>query len=194
MAQLAVYTFAVLRATMAPPRRHAFREHAADVFAAAARAGGFLWRAERGGYLEPDAESPRPRFLPPGRHTAAVQTLTLWADLESLAAFAHAGRHRAAMPHRREWFETAAYPTVVAWWVPDGSTPAWAEGVAHLERLADRGPSPLAFTLRSPFDPGGRPTRPNDALGGALAARTSTPGEAAGLPQPAARVPRGPTR
>jgi hypothetical protein len=39
------------------------------------------------------------------------------------------------------------------WWVPAGHRPAATEGIARLEKLARLGPTPEAFTFKSPFPP-----------------------------------------
>ncbi len=44
------------------------------------------------------------------------------------------------------------------WWVPDGATPTWRDGVARLEHLHDHGPAPHAFTFRHAFTPGATAT------------------------------------
>ncbi|MDQ6697104.1 MAG: DUF3291 domain-containing protein, partial [Actinomycetota bacterium] len=42
---------------------------------------------------------------------------------------------------------------MVLWWIPTGTVPTVAEAQARLERLRRGGPSPEAFTFRSPFPP-----------------------------------------
>ena len=49
-------------------------------------------------------------------------------------------------------------PPLVLWWHPDPQPPTWAEGARRLEHLHDHGPTPAAFTLRTPFDQTGQPT------------------------------------
>ncbi len=89
--------------------------------------------------------------------TALAATLSLWTDLRSAFDAVHTGLHRAALNRRHDWFERTAHPGHVFWWVTEGSTPTWQEGVARLEHLHDHGCAPYAFTFRHSFDPGGAP-------------------------------------
>jgi hypothetical protein len=42
---------------------------------------------------------------------------------------------------------------MVLWWVPAGHIPTVAEAIERLELLRRDGPTPAAFTFRSPFTP-----------------------------------------
>ena len=77
--------------------------------------------------------------------------------MESAFAFAYAGVHAEALSRRKEWFLAPAWPTYVAWWVPDDHTPDWHEATARHEHLHDNGPSPYAFDFKHPFGPDGNP-------------------------------------
>lgn len=74
-------------------------------------------------------DRPKPRFFVEDKHIFAPTTLSLWADLESVFAFAyngvHAGLNAEALKHRKEWFLTPEWPTYVAWWVEDNHEPDW---------------------------------------------------------------------
>jgi hypothetical protein len=52
---------------------------------------------------------------------------------------------------RRQWFERMAEAFLVMWWVPAGHRPSVAEAKDRLELLRRDGPTPDAFTFRSPF-------------------------------------------
>ena len=54
---------------------------------------------------------------------------------------------------RREWFETMERPYLALWWLPAGHRPDLAEAMAKLDLLAERGPSPEAFTFETSFPP-----------------------------------------
>ena len=60
--------------------------------------------------------------------------LSLWEDLESVAAYAYHGAHGEAMNLRRDWFIEHDFPTYVAWWVEDGRTPTFAEASERVMR------------------------------------------------------------
>jgi hypothetical protein len=52
-----------------------------------------------------------------------------------------------------EWFERLAEAFLVLWWVPAGHRPSVEEAKDRLARLRRDGPSPDAFTFRSPVAP-----------------------------------------
>ena len=94
-----------------------------------------------------------------------IVNLTVWTDMESLAAFAYRSGHRDIMRRRREWFAPMEVPLVL-WWVPAGTVPTVEEGKARLADLAANGPGASAFTFRDPFPaPDAAPVRPILARG-----------------------------
>ena len=56
---------------------------------------------------------------------AEAATLTIWADLESVFAFAYSGSHLEAFKRRRESFHVGDWPSHVAWWIGDDEMPTW---------------------------------------------------------------------
>ena len=150
--RLAFYTFGILRAPQGHAQVQGFVDRIPGVSAAS-------WGAA--GYLAAVRNRPPgfgPRFYDPAVHAFAPQTLSVWADLESVFAFAYHGPHAEALRGRREWFVTPPWPTYAAWWVAGDHLPTWDEAAARLEHLHDHGPTPFAFSFKHPFDPDGRPT------------------------------------
>ena len=86
-------------------------------------------------------------------------TLSLWHDLESVAAFTYHGPHGEALTKRREWFEKHNLPVYVAWWVPRDHAIDWKEGNARLEHLHVNGPTAVSFDFARPFDSNGNASR-----------------------------------
>jgi hypothetical protein len=84
-----------------------------------------------------------------------AMNMSVWEDLESLAAFVYRSSHRDFMRRRREWFEPPGEAYMALWWVPAGERPTAAEGRARLEALRRDGPTPFAFSFRQPFPPPG---------------------------------------
>ena len=72
-------------------------------------------------------------------------------------AFTYNGVHADALKHARNWNQKQAWPSLVLWWVPEGSKPVWADGAKRLEHLHDNGPSPRAFTFKAAYCPDGKP-------------------------------------
>ncbi len=157
--RLANYNFGMFRERAASPSNQGFHDREPANLDAVERAPGFIGRAGYAG--EPERESwgeqVYPRFYVERGDGFAPSTLSLWADPESLMAFTYSGLHAEAMRHASEWFLPKSWPPYVLWWVPEGRPPNWHEAVARFERLHDCGPTPEAFTFKSPFDAQGRP-------------------------------------
>jgi hypothetical protein len=77
--------------------------------------------------------------------------MSVWTDVEALAAFAYRDmEHRAIMRRRREWFEeTKIY--MVVWWIPAGMLPTLQDAKDRLALLERLGPTQDAFTFKQPF-------------------------------------------
>lgn len=124
------------------------------VNAHAEAADGFIWRLIGDGNdatdLVPDESDPQ-----------LLVNMSLWRDVEALAAFVYRqSDHLAFMRRRKEWFERIEV-FMALWWVPAGHIPSVAEGMARIAMLKERGPSAEAFTFRQPFAaPDGMPAHP----------------------------------
>jgi hypothetical protein len=156
---LAIVTFGILRAPYGDPRVQGFVDRLDAVFAAADATGGLIARHRHGEAGGDFGAWATPRFVTPELAGREAQTLSLWRDLESAAAFAYGRLHAEALRRRRGWFLPAAWPNHAAWWVAGDDRPDWREAMRRLEHLHDRGPSAVAFEFRSPFDATGKPTR-----------------------------------
>ena len=90
-----------------------------------------------------------------------AETLSIWTNLESVAAFSYRGLHSEALSKRAKWFAKSDHPVYVAWWVDDDDDqlPNWTEAGRRLTHLHDHGPTPTAFDFKSPFDHTGTPTK-----------------------------------
>ncbi|WP_293903942.1 DUF3291 domain-containing protein [Phenylobacterium sp.] len=114
---------------------------------------GFVWRLKGEGNNATDLQ-PKPD------DPLFAINMSLWADLDALAAFVYRTAHREIMRRRREWFE-ALETYMCLWWVPVGHTPTIAEGMAKLARFEAHGPTADAFSFKTPFPaPDGQPATP----------------------------------
>jgi hypothetical protein len=77
--------------------------------------------------------------------------MSVWESIETLRAFTFSSAHTPYLGRRREWFEKMAVAHMVLWWVPAGHIPTVEEAIERLEILRRDGPTPAAFTFRSPF-------------------------------------------
>lgn len=107
---------------------------------------GFVWRlqTEAG-----DATSIRPTD-----DDLFLVNLSVWSSLEALRAFVYTTTHVQVLRQRRAWFEQLPTSHLVLWWVPAGHIPTVTEALERLEVLRRSGPTPAAFTFRTPFEPG----------------------------------------
>ncbi len=113
------------------------------VNAAADGSPGFIWRLVGSGGDATDLRA----FDDPG----IIVNMSVWADLDALAAFTYRQPlHLEIMRRRKEWFERLEF-FLALWWVPVGHRPTTAEGRRRLEVLRLRGPTPDAFTFARPF-------------------------------------------
>ncbi|MBL8771224.1 MAG: DUF3291 domain-containing protein [Phenylobacterium sp.] len=142
-----------LRAPIDDPMIADFASSLDRINALADGAPGFVWRLVGAGGdatdIQPSADDPN-----------LIVNMSLWRDLDALAAFVYRSDHRSVMRRRAEWFEKMDV-YMALWWTPAGHTPSVEEGLAALERLERLGPTPAAFTFRAPYPaPDGRPAAP----------------------------------
>lgn len=108
---------------------------------------GFVWRLIGAGNDAMDLE------VGDDPHMAA--NMSVWEDMEALAAFAYRNMgHRSIMRRRHEWFEPMEV-YMALWWIPEGETPTLAEGLRRLAILEANGPTAEAFLFKTPFPPPG---------------------------------------
>jgi hypothetical protein len=161
--RIAFFTLGVMKAPIGDAVVQGFVDRIGNVYAAAEGSAGFFERSIRDVNTWEHSWGPVmvPRCLPSRPLTQYAMTLSLWCDLESVAAFAYHGAHREALSKREDWFIRGSWPTYVAWWVKDNHRPNWSEAIDRADHLHDHGSTPAAFTFRQPFDSAGVPVRMN---------------------------------
>lgn len=164
MPKIAFMTIGILHEPLGGARVQGFFDRIPSVFIAAEGSEGFVDRSERD--PETRANSWGPLVIPAcysevDDPSLLPSTLSIWDDLESVAAFAYHGVHGEAMAQRKEWFTTHSHPTYVAWWVDDESPVNWQEASARLDHLAQHGSTPHAFDFKTAFDCEGNPAPMN---------------------------------
>lgn len=166
MSRIAFYTFGILHEPFGHEVVQPFWDSVPTVFEASENTEGFIDRSPGdekvwGGRVSPhfhDVEK-YPGAPPDNPGARAPATLSLWADLESVSAFAYRGSHGEALRKRKEWFVRAEWPTYVAWWVGDDHVPTYEEAIERHKHIHENGPTPHAFDFRTPFDEDGEPTQ-----------------------------------
>ncbi len=132
-------------AALDSPRLADFMANLDRINALAERSPGFVWRLQSDSGNATDIQvSDDPRL---------IINLSVWQSVEALAGFAYRTAHSKFVVRRAEWFEALERPYLALWWVPAGHRPDVAEAMARLDRLAELGPSPEAFTFKTSFPP-----------------------------------------
>lgn len=137
-----------LRALPGSPQVADFFARLDEMNALAERSPGFVWRLK--------SDTPE-QGIPLGDDARLLVNLSVWRDIETLFDYVYRSAHREPLGRRRDWFEPAAQPHQVMWWVPAGHRPDAAEALARLELLRRDGPGPAAFNFVRRFDAAGRP-------------------------------------
>ena len=144
---LAQINIARFRLPTNDPANAEFIAHLDRVNAIAEAQSGFVWRLKGDGNNALDIRT----FEDPD----VALNMSVWTDLESLAAFVYRNAdHREIMRRRREWFDHMQI-YMALWWIPIGHVPTPEEGKARLDLLARLGPTPDAFVFRKPYPPPG---------------------------------------
>ena len=144
--------------TVAPldsPQLAGFVNQLDEVNALADAAPGFVWRLK----TEDNNATSIAVFDDPG----LIINMSVWESVEALADYVFRdGGHLAVLRRRREWF-TKDDTVTALWWVRAGRVPTVAEAEERVTHLRRHGPTPYAFTFRSPFPaPGHDATRAED--------------------------------
>jgi hypothetical protein len=106
---------------------------------------GLIWRLQ--------TEAGNATSIRPTEDDLFLINLSVWRSLEALRAFTYTTAHVQVLRQRRSWFEQLAVAHLVLWWIPAGHLPSIDEAMARLDRLRQDGPTPAAFTFRTPFEP-----------------------------------------
>ena len=121
-----------------------FRTQLDPINALADQSPGFVWRLQT---EDGNATAIRPYA---DDYLMAIN-MSVWESLESLQQFVYKSSHVEVLRARKQWFEQIEGPILVLWWIPVGHIPTVAEAQERLRYLEQHGPTPHAFTFRTPF-------------------------------------------
>ncbi|WP_214407653.1 DUF3291 domain-containing protein [Pseudonocardia lacus] len=141
--QLAQVNIALPVAPLSTPELAGFVAELEPLNALADGAPGFVWRMQT-----EDGDATAVRGFGDDR---LIVNMSVWTSVEALAGYVYSGHHREVMARRRQWFSRMREAFQVLWWVPDGTRPTVADAEERLDHLRRNGPTPRAFTFRSPF-------------------------------------------
>jgi hypothetical protein len=144
---LAQVNVARMREPLDAPRMAGFVARLDEINALADRSPGFVWR------LQTDAGNATD--LRPFDDDRILLNMSVWETIEALRAYVYDSAHREVLRERHSWFERFEGVYAALWWVPAGHRPSAAEARERLASLADRGPTPYAFTFKDAFPPEG---------------------------------------
>ena len=125
------------------PRLADFVDNLDAINALAEASPGFVWRLKD--------ESGNATAISAYGDPAVIVNMSVWTSPEALNAFAYQTAHRRFVQRRKEWFDLFGAPYLALWWVDQGVHPTVIEGRQRLEHLTRFGPTPYAFTFRTPF-------------------------------------------
>ena len=105
------------------------------------------------GALEDQTDAGNATYLRPYDDERIIINMSVWKTVEDLRSFVYRGDHAEVLRQRGEWFEKLDAPVVALWWVPAGHKPSIDEAKKRIAHLQEHGPTPFAFTFRTPFPP-----------------------------------------
>ena len=120
-----------------------FRSQLDPINALADRSSGFVWRLQ--------TEDGNAMAIRPFADERMAINMSVWESLEALQQFVYASAHVEPLRDRKHWFESIEGPILALWWIPAGHIPTVAEAQERLQHLKECGPTPHAFTFRTPF-------------------------------------------
>ena len=125
------------------PIMDGFRTQLDPINALADRTPGFVWRLQ--------TEEGNAMAIRPYDDERMAINMSVWESLPALQQFVYRSAHAATLRDRQQWFEPMPGPIMVLWWIAAGHIPSVAEAIERLAHLQQHGPSPHAFTFRTPF-------------------------------------------
>jgi hypothetical protein len=152
-------TLGILRQPFGHAEVQGFVDRVPGVYGAVSASEGFHEMSIRdlNTYLHSWGDTSLPDWYPERAGTDRVAiTLSLWADLESVAAFSYHGAHAEALTKRSEWFGRGSVPGYVAWWVEADQEITFPEGYERIESLYRNGSTAFGFNFAKPFDADGK--------------------------------------
>jgi len=132
-----------LRAPIDDPIMEGFRSQLDPINALADASPGFVWRLQ--------TEDGNATAIRPFDDERMAINMSVWESFEALQQFTYRSAHTGPLRDRKQWFEPIDGPILALWWIPAGHIPTVTEALARLDHLKRHGPTPEAFTFRSPF-------------------------------------------
>src|SRR6185503_14432896 len=142
---IAQVNIARMRAPLEEPLMAGFVARLEEINALADRSPGFVWRLQ--------AEAGNATYLRPYDDERILVNMSVWETVEHLQQYVYRSVHAELIRQRKDWFEKFDGAFVSLWWVPAGHIPGVDEAKKRLAHLEAHGPTPLAFTFTTQFQP-----------------------------------------
>jgi len=142
---LAQINIARIRFPLEDPKMAGFVTRLAEINGLADASPGFVWRLQT-----PEGDATYLRVFDDDR---IIVNLTVWETLEHLKVFTYHTAHTELLRGRADWFEKLRDAFLALWWVPADHIPGMDEAKKRLAHLDEHGPTPFAFTFKTPFPP-----------------------------------------
>lgn len=132
-----------IKAPLEDPLMAGFVGQLDEINALADRSPGFVWRLQ--------TPAGNATYLRPYDDDRILVNLSVWETLEHLQHYVYRSAHAELIRQRQAWFEKFAGAFMALWWVPAGHRPGVDEARKRLAHLDAHGPTPFAFTFKTPF-------------------------------------------
>lgn len=144
---LAEYNFGTLAHGWEDPRTADFLNGLDLVYRIAETSDGYVWRMsdEDGGCDGASEADLEPQDRARLNHPNLAHSLSVWKSIESLEHFVWNTVHRQFYGRKAEWYEGTDNGKLVLWWVPQGTRPTAAEGMARWRHRESHGDTDHAF-------------------------------------------------
>jgi hypothetical protein len=134
-----------MKAPLESPTMAGFVARLDEINALADRSPGFVWRLQT-----PEGNA---TYLRPYDDDRILFNMSVWETIDLLRDYVYQTPHVELLRQRQEWFAAFGGAYLALWWVPAGHRPSVDEAKKRLAHLAEKGPTPFAFTFREPFPP-----------------------------------------
>jgi hypothetical protein len=145
-----------MKAPLEDPVMAGFMSRLDDLNALADRSPGFVWRLQ--------GDEGNNTYLRPYEDERIIVNMSVWETIEQLRAYVYNSAHAELLKQRRDWFEKFDGVFLALWWIPAGHIPTVDEAKKRLALLEAHGPTPFAFTFKTPFEPAIPPWPPSSGL------------------------------
>ena len=142
---LAQVNIARMNTPLEDPAMAGFVARLDEINALADRSPGFVWRLQ--------TPAGNATYLRPYDDDRILFNLSVWETVEDLRRYVYESAHVELLRQRHQWFARFEGVYAALWWVPAGHRPSIDEAKQRLASIAEKGPTPFAFTFKQLLPP-----------------------------------------